>query len=70
LEKIVYEHVSEPHIVATITFEKQGKQTIIHWHAVFDSREEFIEVVKKHKADTGLKQNIEKMVTYLQAFSK
>ena len=28
LEKIVYEHVSEPHIVGTITFEKQGKQTI------------------------------------------
>ena len=70
LEKIVYEHVSEPHIMATITFEKLGKQTFIHWHMLFDSREEFIEVVKKYKADAGLKQNVEKMVTYLEQFSK
>jgi uncharacterized protein YndB with AHSA1/START domain len=70
LEKIVYEHVSEPHILATIAFEKQGKQTFIHWHMLFDSREEFIEVVKKYKADAGLKQNVEKMVTYLEQFSK
>ena len=70
LKKIVYEHVSEPHILATITFESQGKQTFIHWHMLFDSREEFIEVVKRHKADTGLKQNVEKLVTYLERFSK
>ena len=49
-------------------FEKQGKQTFICWHALFDSREEFIEVVKKHKADVGLKQNVEKMVVYLEHF--
>ena len=70
LKKIVYEHVSEPHILATITFESQGKQTFIHWHMLFDSREEFIEVVKRYKADTGLKQNVEKMVTYLEWLSK
>jgi hypothetical protein len=70
LEKIVYEQVSEPHIIGTITFEKQGKQTIIHWQAVFDSREEFIEVVKKYKADVGHKQNVERMVAYLEHFSK
>jgi uncharacterized protein YndB with AHSA1/START domain len=69
LKKIVYEHVSEPHILATITFEKQGRQTIIHWHALFDSREEFIEVVKKYKADVGLKQNVEKLVVYLDRLS-
>jgi len=70
LEKIVYEHVSEPHILVTVTFEKQGKQTFIHWHMLFDSREEFIEVVKKYKADVGLRQNVEKMVTYLERFPK
>ena len=69
-EKIVYEHISKPHILATIDFQKQGNQTFIHWHMLFDSREEFIEVVKKYKADVGLKQNVEKMVTYLERFSK
>lgn len=69
-EKIVYEHISKPHILATIAFQKQGNQTFIHWHMLFDSREEFIEVVKKYKADVGLKQNVEKMVTYLERFSK
>jgi uncharacterized protein YndB with AHSA1/START domain len=70
LKKIVYEHISEPHILATITFEMQGKQTFIHWHMLFDSREEFLEVIKKHKADVGLKQNVEKLVAYLEDFSK
>jgi uncharacterized protein YndB with AHSA1/START domain len=70
LKKIVYEHVSLPHIVATITFEKQGNQTLLRWHALFDSREDFIDVVKTHKADVGLKQNVEKMVGYLANFSK
>jgi uncharacterized protein YndB with AHSA1/START domain len=69
LKKIVYEHVSEPHILATISFEKKGKQTVIIWHALFDSREAFIEVVKKHKADVGFKQNVEKMSVYLENFS-
>ena len=70
LKKIIYEHISEPHIVATITFEKQGKQTFIHWHMLFDNREDFIEVVKKYKADVGLKQNVEKMIAYLENFSR
>jgi uncharacterized protein YndB with AHSA1/START domain len=69
-KKIVYEHISPPHIIATILFEKQGNQTMISWHMVFDSREDFIEVVKTHKADVGLKQNVEKMVLYLERMSK
>ena len=69
-KKIVYEHVSAPHIVATILFEKQGNQTMLNWHMIFDSREDFIEVVKTYKADVGLKQNVEKMVVYLEQFSK
>ncbi|HZZ76802.1 MAG TPA: SRPBCC family protein [Puia sp.] len=68
LKKIVYEHISDPHIVATITFEKQGNQTLMHWHAIFDSREKFIEVVKKYKADVGIRQNVEKMIAYLDVF--
>jgi uncharacterized glyoxalase superfamily protein PhnB len=34
---------------------------------LFDSREQFIEVVKKFGADEGLKQNIEKLNSYLKA---
>src|SRR4051794_21742416 len=68
LKKIVYEHISVPHILATIRFEELGAQTGIHWHMLFDSREEFIEVVKKYKADLGLKQNVARMVVYLEHF--
>jgi uncharacterized protein YndB with AHSA1/START domain len=64
-EKIVYEHVSSPRFVATIDFEKQGEQTLITWHMLFETAEEFIQTVKTFKADEGLKQNIEKLNSFL-----
>ena len=64
-KKIVYDHISDPHILATIEFEARGEKTFIRWHMLFESREQFIEVVKKYKADEGLKQNIEKIIIYL-----
>lgn len=64
-KKIVYEHVSAPKFVSTITFEEQGDQTTINWHMLFETAEEFIQVVKTFKADEGLKQNIEKLDKYL-----
>jgi uncharacterized protein YndB with AHSA1/START domain len=64
-EKIVYEHVSSPRFVATIDFEKQGEQTLITWHMLFETAEEFIQTVKTFKADEGLKQNIEKLNRFL-----
>jgi uncharacterized protein YndB with AHSA1/START domain len=64
-KKIVYEHISYPHIIATITFEDEGEQTAINWHMLFDTAEDFIEVVKKHNAAEGQKQNIEKLNLYL-----
>ena len=67
-KRIVYEHISYPRILATIDFESRGDTTFINWHMLFDSREEFIEVVSKHKAFEGLKQNIEKLSEYLQQF--
>lgn len=65
LKKIVYEHISYPHIVATITFEGQGDKTCLHWHMLFDSNEEFIKVVKTYGADKGLKENVQKLNNYL-----
>lgn len=65
LEKIVYQHTSSPIFTATITFEAQGEQTLLQWHMLFQSREEFIQVVKTYKADEGLKQNVVKLDAYL-----
>ena len=64
-KKIVYEHISAPHFIATVNFEEQGEQTLINWHMLFDTAEQFIQVVKTFKADEGLKQNIEKLNAYL-----
>jgi len=64
-EKIVYEHVSAPKFVATITFEEQAEQTLLTWHMLFETAEEFIRVVKTFKADEGLKQNVDKLSSYL-----
>ena len=69
LKKIVYEHVSSPRFVATIDFEKQGKQTLIRWHMLFETAEQFIQVVKTFKADEGLKQNMEKLDVYLSGLT-
>jgi hypothetical protein len=64
-KKIVYEHVSAPKFIATIEFEAQGDKTFLKWHMLFESREQFIQVVKTFKADEGLKQNIQKLEHYL-----
>ncbi|MEO6612884.1 MAG: SRPBCC domain-containing protein [Chitinophagaceae bacterium] len=64
--KLVYEHISGPRFLATIEFEEQGEKTLLNWHMLFESREQFIQVVKTFKADEGLKQNGEKLEHYLQ----
>lgn len=64
-KKIVFNHFN-PDFTTTIEFEEQGEQTHLRWHMLFDSVEEFIQVVKTFKADEGLKQNIEKLIVYLQ----
>jgi len=65
-KKIVYEHISGPKFLATIEFEKQGEQTYLKWHMLFETEEEFIRTVKTFKADEGLKQNVEKLQAYLE----
>jgi len=64
-KKIVYRHISWPSFTSTIEFDAQGEQTHINWHMLFESAEQFIEVVKKHGAVEGLKQNIAKLEAYL-----
>ena len=64
-KRIVYEHTSYPWILATIEFEAQGDQTLITWHMLFASAEEFIKVAKAHKVAEGLRQNMEKLAAYI-----
>lgn len=65
-EKIVLEHMTGPHFIATITFKAEGNKTQLDWHMLFDSAEQFMQVVKTFKADEGLKQNIDKLSSYLE----
>jgi uncharacterized protein YndB with AHSA1/START domain len=65
-KKIVYEHVTSPKFLTTIEFEAQGEKTFINWHMLFESKEQFIQVVKTFKADEGLKQNIDKLNVYVE----
>ena len=65
-KKIVYEHTSHPKFLATIEFESRGDKTFLNWHMLFETKEQFIQVVKTFKADEGLKQNIEKLNDYLK----
>ena len=64
-KKLVYEHITGPKFVATVEFQEQGDQTLITWHMLFDTVEEFVQTVKTFKADEGLRQNIEKLDVYL-----
>ena len=63
--RIVYEHVSAPKHVTTITLEEQDGKTMLKWHMVFESKEQFEQVVKTFKADEGLKQNIARLENYI-----
>lgn len=65
-KRLVYEHISAPKFVATVEFESQGDKTFINWHMLFETKEEFLRVVKTFKADKGLEQNVDKLSHYLQ----
>jgi uncharacterized protein YndB with AHSA1/START domain len=64
-KKIVFNHFN-PNFTTTVQFEEQGDKTHLTWHMLFESKEEFIAVIKAHNAAEGLKQNVEKLDTYLQ----
>jgi uncharacterized protein YndB with AHSA1/START domain len=64
-KKIVFNHFA-PNFTATIEFEDKGDQTGLSWHMLFETAELFTAVVKAHKADKGLEENIEKLNVYLQ----
>lgn len=63
LKKISFEHFN-PHFITTVIFEAKGEVTQIDWTMLFDTADMKEVVVKAHKADEGLKQNIDKLEEY------
>lgn len=68
-QKIVFEHFN-PNFITTVLFESQGDETLMNWTTLFETAEMLEIVVKAHKADEGLKQNVEKLVTYLKSLNQ
>lgn len=63
-KKIVFEHFN-PHFITTVHFEAIGQTTIMNWSALFDSEEMLQTIIKAHKADKGMRENVEKLERYL-----
>ena len=64
-EKIVLDHVTAPKFRITATFEAQGNKTLVTLHSEFESAEQLQDVIRVFKADVGMKQNMDRMETYL-----
>jgi uncharacterized protein YndB with AHSA1/START domain len=65
-KKIVFEHVTYPKSITTVEFTAQGEKTLLNWHMLFESAEVFLDVLKRHGAVEGMKQNVEKLENYLK----
>jgi len=65
-ERIVYDHISGPKFRSEITFDALGMKTLLTMRMLFDSAEELEKTIKTFGADEGLKQNIERLKTYLE----
>ena len=65
MKKLVYEHITSPHFTATVEFAEQGDKTLLRWHMLFDTTEEFIRTVRTYKADVGMRQNVDKLARYV-----
>ena len=65
MKKIVFEHFN-PHFITTVLFESKGEETFLDWSGLFDSEEILQTIIKVHKADEGMKQNVEKLEQYLK----
>jgi uncharacterized protein YndB with AHSA1/START domain len=63
-EKIIFEHFN-PHFITTVLMASVADSTVLDWSLRFDSVEERDTIVKAHKADEGLRQNIERLERYL-----
>ncbi|MEC7264818.1 MAG: SRPBCC domain-containing protein [Bacteroidota bacterium] len=63
-KKIVFEHFN-PHFFTTVEIEAFGQTTKMEWSMLFDTEEMLQTIIKAHKADKGMKENVDKLETYL-----
>ena len=61
----MFEHFN-PNYIATISFTPIETKTILDWKMQFATVALYNTVVKVFKADEGLKQNVEKLIAYLE----
>jgi len=66
-EKIVMQHITAPKFIMTAIFEARGNKTLVTLQSVFESAAQLQEVIKVFKADTGMKQHMDRMEKYLAA---
>jgi uncharacterized protein YndB with AHSA1/START domain len=66
-KRIVYDHVSAPKHITTISFAAEENKTLLTWHMLFESKEQLDQVIKTFKADSGLEQNIDRLENYLKS---
>jgi uncharacterized protein YndB with AHSA1/START domain len=64
-KRIVYDHINGMRFTVTIELEARGPKTLLNWHALFETAEQFIEMLKTFKGNEGLKQTVEKLSLYL-----
>ena len=65
-ERIVYDHVSGPLFRATATFEDLGGKTRVTMSSVFETAELRRKVVEQFGAETGMQQNLDRLVEYVK----
>ena len=65
-KKIAYEHLSGHHFIATIEFEAQENNTLMHWEMLFPTKEEYHQFVEVYKVGESLQQNIERLAQYVE----
>ena len=73
--KLVYKHAAEKEdepgqFMVSVTFEAQGKNTLMTMKSVFKSAEVLAFVIREYKADIGAKKNADRLEAYLATISK
>ena len=64
-ERLVYQHVSAPGFVATVTFEDLGNKTRVSMHMLFETPEVRDTTVKLFNALEGLQQTLQRLADQL-----
>ena len=63
-EKIVIEHLSEPHFFLTVTLEDTENGTLLHWEQLFDTPEVYSKLSAMVK--TANEENLDRMIHVLE----